>query len=262
MKEKNKVENIENNILNEEAILKKEKNNAEAIEKDLVKTEKIIEEEAEKISGEPKEKNKNAAIFIVLGIAVLIILICVIAVFYRYSSNNFKYEGIEFNKNYMGNILFYTAKVPIIDSYGKISGYKEIDFRNDPRKLKDVTIDVNGDINFIKSNTVYVSYGEMKQCGDSVLAATNLGLFLSATNIKYKGAVDDSDYINNTNVPYANCQTNPDNTVILLKEGNETKIAQTGNNCYELVFKECEILKLTEKFELIILKQYMEMLNN
>jgi hypothetical protein len=258
MKEKDKVENIENNILNEEAILKKEKQKAGAIEKDIIKTEKIIDKEARKISGESKEKNNNTAIFIVLGIAALIILICVIAVFYRHSSNNFKYLGIEFNKNYMKNIIFYTAKVPVIDVYGDTQAYKEIDFRNDPRKLKDIIVDVNGSVKFIKTDTVYVSYGEIDRCGDNSLAATNLGFFLAATNMNYKGAIDDPDYVNNTNIPYVNCQTHPNNTVLLVKSGNETKIAQTGDNCYELVFKECEMLKATEKFELTILDQYMK----
>jgi predicted nucleic acid-binding Zn ribbon protein len=257
MKEKDKIENIENNILNEESILKKEKQKAEATEKDIAKTEKVIDKEARKIS-EPEEKNNNTAIFIVFGIAILIILICVIAVFLRYNSNNFKYAGMEFNKNYMGDITFYTAKVPAIDAYGNIQLYKEIDFRNDPRKLRDVTVDVNGSIKFIKNNMVYVSYGEMEQCGNNGLAATNLGIFLSTTNLNYKGALDDPDYINSTAIPYVNCQTHPNNTVILIKSGNETKIEKTSDNCYEIVFKDCEMLKATEKFEVIILDQYMK----
>ena len=220
------------------------------------KQQKEIKEE--KKNEKPVEGGKNNSLIIVLTIAGLIILICVIAVFYRYSSNNFKYLGIEFNKNYMKTILFYTAKVPVIDAYGDIQAYKEIDFRNDPRKLKDVTVNINGTIRFVKANIAYVSYGEMEKCEDNSLAATNLGFFLAATNMKYKGAIDDPDYANNTNIPYVNCQTHPDNTVILVKAGNETKITQTSNNCYELVFKECEILKATEKFELIILDQYMK----
>jgi len=259
MKEKNKVENIENNILNEEAILKGKKREAETIKKDITQTEKTIGEEAKKIEGESKEKNRG--VFIVLSIAVLILLVCIIAVIYRYDSNNFNYAGIEFSKNYMGEILFYTAKVPAVDSYGSIKGYKEIDFRNDPRDLDNLIVDVNGSIKFLRSKTTYVSYGQMNTCGDTILAATNLGFFLAATNIKYKGAIDDSDYINNTNAPYVNCQTHPDNTVIMIKEGNETKITQTNRNCYELVFKDCEILKSTEKFELIILDQYMKSLD-
>jgi len=217
---------------------------------------KIVKED--KKNEESKEKKNNTAIFVVLGIALLIILICVIAVFYRYSSNNFKYAGIEFNKNYMGDIIFYTAKVPVMDAYKIISGYKTVDFRNDPRKLKDVIINTDGNIKFVNNGLAYISYGEMNQCEDNGLAATNLGLFMYLTDTRYKSALDDSDYANNTNIPYVNCQTHPNNTVMLIKSGNETKIEQTSENCYELVFKECEILKVTEKFELIILDQYMK----
>ena len=258
MKEKNKVENIENNILNEEAILKKEKRKTKAIEEDIVKTEKVIEKEARKISGKSEEKNNNTSLFVVLAIAVLIILICIIAVFFRYDSNNFKYMGIEFNKNYMGQIIFYTAKIPVTNSQGIISGYHTIDFRNDPRELNNVIVNVTGNIKFIKNSIVYVSFGEMEKCEDNGLAATNLGFFLGATDINYKGAVDDSNYINSTNVPYVNCQTHPNNTVLLIKSGNETKIEQTSDNCYELIFKECEVLKATEDFQLITLSQYIK----
>jgi len=258
MKEKNKVTNIENNILNEEAVLKKEKQKTEAIEKDINKTGNIIDREVKKITEKPKEKNNNTAIFVVLGIALLILLICAIAVFYRYSSNNFKYGGIEFNKNYEGSVTFYTGMVPITDDYGNIQAYRKIDLRNDPRKLKDVAVDLNGSINFIKNSTLYVSYGEMKQCIETGVAATNLGLFLATTDVSYLGAIDDPDYANSTTVPYVNCQTHPNNIVLLIKSGNETQVTQTGNNCYELVFKECEILKVTEKFELTVLDQYMK----
>jgi len=55
MEEKNKVDNIGNNILNEEAILKEEERKAKTIEKDIVRTEKIIEKEARKIDGENRE---------------------------------------------------------------------------------------------------------------------------------------------------------------------------------------------------------------
>ena len=45
MEEKEKIENIENNILNEEAVLKKEKREVEAIEKDIANTSKIVEDQ-------------------------------------------------------------------------------------------------------------------------------------------------------------------------------------------------------------------------
>jgi len=221
--------------------------------------EKETKEEGKK--EEKKDKSNNTSLFVVLAIALLIILICAIAIFYRYNSNDFKYAGIEFNKNYMGDITFYTAKIPVTNNQGVISGYKEVDFRNDPRKLKDVIVNTSGNIKFADAEWAYVSYGEMKQCGDNSLAAANLGVFMSITDTKYRGALDDSDYLGNPNIPYVNCQTHPDNTVILVKSGNETKIEQTAENCYELVFKECDILKVTEKFEVTILKQYMESIN-
>jgi len=83
MEEKNKVENIENNILNEEAILDEKKQEARIIEKDLIRTGKIIEKEAKKISGENdiiEERKKKAINFIknnpsLIFYVVLILLI-------------------------------------------------------------------------------------------------------------------------------------------------------------------------------------------
>jgi len=205
-----------------------------------------------------KNSSNNTAIFIILGIAVLIILICIAAVFYRYSSNDFKYNGIEFNKNYMGDLIFYTAKVPVMDAYGRISGYKAIDFRNDPRTLKNIVVNTSDGIRFIDDGLAYISYGEINKCEDNSLAATYIGLFFSITDIEYRGAVDDPLYKKNSTIPYVNCQRNPWNSVVLIKAGNETKIEQTDRNCYELTFKDCDILKVIEKFELTILEQYME----
>jgi len=86
MEEKNKVENIENNILNEEAILREEKQ--KAIEKDIDKTEKIIDKEARKIDGGNREseiieerkkkvinffKKSPGLIFIIILFALLIL---------------------------------------------------------------------------------------------------------------------------------------------------------------------------------------------
>jgi len=216
------------------------------------------ENKEEKKIENSKQENSNTALIIVFSIAGLIILACIIAVIFRYNSNSFKYEGIEFDKVYMGNIAFYTAKIPVTDDYGKITRYQNIDFRNDPRTLNDLTVNTSGNITFVDNKLTYISYGLLNQCGDNGLAATNLGLFMSLTDTKYKGAVDDSDYKNSTNSPYVNCQTHPNNTVVLIKAGNETKIEQTNTNCYELVFKDCEILKATEKFELTILEQYIK----
>jgi len=89
MEEKNKIDNIANNILNEEAILKEEKQRAGAIEKDIVKTEKIIEKTARKIEGKNNEneiieerkrkvidffKKSPSWIFIIIILLALLIL--------------------------------------------------------------------------------------------------------------------------------------------------------------------------------------------
>jgi hypothetical protein len=172
-------------------------------------------------------------------------------------TNKFTYQGIGFERHYVGQIELYTAQVPLKDSLGQITGYMAIDFRNDPRELRGISVDTPGGIGFVKDKLTYVSYGDLKQCGNNTLAAANLGIFLSDAGIDKKGALDNESYANNTYIPYVNCQTHPDNTVILVKSGNETRIEQTAKNCYELISKDCEIIRATEKFELAVLDQYL-----
>ena len=140
--------------------------------------------------------------------------------------------------------------------------YFNVDFRSDPRKLNDVNVSVGGRIDFISQNKTYISYN-ITPCEDNALAGANLGFFLADFKIDYKAGLDDIDYknLNLTNVPYVNCQTNPGSTVLHISNGNENSIVKTSNNCYELTFKNCEILKVTEKFELELLKQYTDFYN-
>jgi asparagine N-glycosylation enzyme membrane subunit Stt3 len=78
MEEKDKVENIENNILNEEAVLKGEKQKAKEIEKDIAQTGKLIVGEA-KVLEERKKKiinfTRNNPSFIFYVILVFLIIL-------------------------------------------------------------------------------------------------------------------------------------------------------------------------------------------
>jgi hypothetical protein len=62
------------------------------------------------------------------------------------------------------------------------------------------------------------------------------------------------------NMTYATCETNPDNTVIVIENGEETRIDQLSNNCYHISSKDCDILKALEKFELQVLEDYVKSL--
>ena len=229
-----------------------------AEKKEKHKEEKKEEKIGEKMEGKKEELeikiSKEA--WIVIGIIAVTIIAIAAIVYVSKGAGKFEYNGIQFQKEYTGQILFYAAKVPVFDSYGRQVGINSIDFRNDPRKLEDIPVETQGDISFIRDKTVYVTYSDLEQCSYNGVAAINLGRFLGNAGLSIRGAVMNESG-NSSNIPYATCSLFPENTVIEVKNGDRTEIRQTSENCYEIVSKECEILEATEKFQLVVLEQYM-----
>ncbi len=199
--------------------------------------------------------------FIVLGIIIVAMAVWAYLV---YSSANYNYMGVEFSKAREGKIDFYTAKLPALDNAGNIVSYAKVDFRSSPPSLKNIPVEFKSALKFVKSKTVYVSVTEnLSSCnGYSGVALINFGRFLALFGLDAKGAVDDKNYTNNKDTPFVNCGTNPNNTVILIKDGDKTKIEQTAENCYEITFANCEVLRATERFELQMMSEYMGNINS
>jgi len=227
--------------------------------KDIVKEEKQEEKERAKSGTKSHtdilEKQVRVIVLIIIGLIIIIAVVIIL----RQNSYSFKYEGISYKKVSQGNILLYRATVPTYDEYGNAQGQITIDFRNDPRTLGDVKINISDGIYFSNEQKNYISYN-ITSCPDNSLAGANLGFFLNYFKIDYKAGLDDPDYknANITNIPYVNCKTKPFSTVIHISNGNETSISKVSANCYELKFSNCEILKVTERFELEMLKQYTQ----
>jgi len=221
-----------------------------------------VEETTEQKKGKEVKKLEKQG-WIVASIAAGIIIIVLCAFFYAQSSNHFKYIGLDFEKTRMGEIILYRTNVPIIKN-NALTELLTIDFRNNPKSLENIDVNlISEKIKLLSNNLTYISYNKsLKICEDNGLAAANLGGFLFQIGINAKGVIDDIDYINNTNLLYANCNTNPYNSVIYITNGDETKIEQTNVNCYKIIVKDCEILKATEKFQLELVEEYMHTLYN
>ena len=199
--------------------------------------------------------NKNIIFALVLVVIGAIILFSLMS--YISNVNKFTYKGINFEKTQQGTIVLYTAKIPVRDDSTNKVSYIGIDFRNDPRKLEDISVNIQAYL-FKTSNVTYISYQNTnKTYEDGTLAGANLGRFLSTIGLNAKAAMSDKSFKNNTSLPYVTCNTNPNNTVITLYEGNKDLIAQTGENCYVLIYTDTDILRVTEKFELSILEKIM-----
>jgi len=206
-------------------------------------------------------KGINSGGWFLIGAIIIIVALFIVGFYFAKTSNHFTNNKVYFEKTYFGEILLYNTQIPVSYQNGLPTEYINVDFRNDPRKLNDIPVEVNGKIEFVGGNkSVYISYDDVKICEDNGLAAANLGIFVKDIGFKREGAVTNTTAANLTGMPYVTCETHPDNTVLLIKNGPETMIKQTAENCYEIISKDCEILKATERFELAIIEQYVNTL--
>jgi hypothetical protein len=135
-----------------------------------------------------------------------------------------------------------------------------MNFRKDPRKLNNIPVNVSKNIiTFKKDKPVYISLDpKMEPCEDNTIAFVNLAGFLrDFIGLDVKSAVSDEKYGKENNILYADCKNAEDNTVIYITSGNKTEIKENTNDCYELVYSNCEVLDVTEKFMTEILEYYM-----
>jgi len=209
-----------------------------------------------------KEKQNRQLIWaIVLMISVLVIVIFVPLIKYQFI-NKFAFSELEFQKTQAGDIIFYSTRIPVGDMDGSIIGSFFINFRNDPRKLEEEIVykETTTMPLFSRDKTVYISTGEMKRnCQDGTPAVLTLSGFLKQFALMdVSGAISNKKIAEENGFPFITCLNSPKNTVINLIEGNETKIVQTSPDCYTLEFKDCEVMKVSEKFILEIIKGYMK----
>jgi hypothetical protein len=161
----------------------------------------------------------------------------------------------------MGKVIFYSVKIPVTDRNGQITGSYPLNLRSDPRRLEYINSSVNSSqITFIRDKTVYISISpNAPPCEYGNLAMYNFAGFLGGFgNMQLQGAVSDKNYSKETNNTFVNCMSEPYNTVILVEHGNETKIERLREDCYKLTYKNCEIIEVTERFDLLIIEEYMK----
>lgn len=224
-------------------------------EKSVKKAEKAVE-----INKHKEKKQQELHTNIVIGVIIGLIILLIAVIFLINASNKFTYLGISFNKIRYGEIILYSANVPVLDSSGKLAGYMTVDFRNDPRKLRDINVTTNG-IKFLKNATTYISVDPLtEKCDDSGIAIISFGrTFLQGAGISASLGSINETHAKAQNLPLITCQNSTKNTVIIIKNSTKTSITQPETNCYEINFKDCEILRAIEKFQLEVLREYREM---
>ena len=223
--------------------------------------DKEMNENSDKTGDKQKLKNQNKQLIVLIVIMLGVIILTLGIYFYTQNFvNKFSYINLDFQKTKSGQTMFYSARIPIADQYNNIIGNFPINLRNDPRELEKIDTNIiNGNVTFYKANTVYVSAdSNIEKCEDGTMALATMSIFLKDfANLRLKAATFDTDYSREQNAIFVNCSTNPQNTVIIIKEGDKTSVMKTAENCYELTYNKCEIMPASEKFIVTILDGYM-----
>jgi hypothetical protein len=225
----------------------------------MKKENKNNKENSEIISNRNIKKNQNKIILGAIILMILIIAIITLIPIIKIQMSKFTYISLTFQKTQLGKITFYSSYIPVVDSSGKIISSYAINLRTDPRSLENINSNItNNTIKFIKTRPVYLSLDpEMKVCELNSIAMVTLAGFLRDSGLDVKSAVTDNNYSTDNNLQYKTCETSPENTVILVNSGNATEVKEIKKNCYEITYKDCEIMPASEKFIITILKEYM-----
>jgi hypothetical protein len=192
------------------------------------------------------ENKKSRELEWVLGVmAGLIILVLLLSSFYH-SLNTVKYNGMTFQKVKVGELVFYYYNYMFKDMEGQQYRYN-LYLRTNP---KENNVSLSGEIILPGDADIYLSVNStgLNLCEDGNLALGSLSNFLSSNLLSIKAAKPDFNEAKETNFTFANCKSKPGNVVILVQEGNETKITKEGN-CHIIDVANCEIMKAVEKFE-------------
>jgi hypothetical protein len=218
------------------------------LEKDgKTKTVKGVGKVEEKKSSKKQIKNQNK---ILIGFFVIVGILAIFGVSYflfSYNQTNFEYRGIDFKLVKEGNLYFYNMIIPLTGEQGQ-----KIDFniytRTDPRKTEKEVPFIGGEI-ALKQVLILNSTEDFVCDGDGAISVGNLANVYSAIKTKV---------LKDTN---ASCDPEGRYAYLLITKGEENKIEQVGEACYVASVKDCDILKVSERFVYETLVRVNKILN-
>jgi hypothetical protein len=201
------------------------------------------------------ERQQNFQLMVFFSVILVILGVLIGSYLYTHQLNNFKYGGVEFQRERLGESTLYHGRFPIIYQGKPIKVYNSF-LRVDPRK-NDVPIKTN----FSLSGNVIISFQPtIEKCDRAIIAQSNLAQFVSVFPwvTQVSGAVTDRGYADEVNISFADCtQATNDTTVILVRLSESEGIERSGenDNCYILNVGECNYLEVSEKYILGVMAQ-------
>lgn len=218
----------------------------------MAEKNKKLKKEKVELQEPPEKKSYSKEIYSVL-IAMAILVVVFFISYYSFASlNKFEYQGITFTKEKFGEIpvyhyyYFYEHN----DGQYKYNLYLQRDPRNNFVPITGNAI--SQEIIFPISEQVYISIAPegLVGCEYGSTGIATLSSFLTDNQIKVKGASSDKEQAEANNLKYITCDTNPNDIVIMMRGGKETRIIKESNSCYIIEINNCQVMEAVEKFEL------------
>jgi hypothetical protein len=200
-----------------------------------------------------KAKKKDEPLFaketwhILLGLAFLVVVFFVLTSVFS-KMGTFEHDELTFVEEKFGELDVYRYTYFFESLRGNVIKYN-LFLRVDPRTN---TVPVEGIIDLPpKSHSVFVSIDttNMVQCSDNGVGISSLAAFLTNNEFKVKGATPYEAEAELRELEFADCDSHPEDAVIIVKTGEESRIDHVRETCWVLQAAHCEILEVVEKFE-------------
>ena len=245
-------------------VKKKAKKKVRSVRKKSVDgAENVFEEMAENTEQHDKEmhvgkktrEKENRQLIWFFAIVVAVFVIFLGTYFYMQGLKTFEFAGVEWAKEKYQDFDLYHSRFPIIYNGELIANYN-LFLRNDPRKNNIYT---NVRLGF--QNEVVISHEEEAgDCRGAVRITGDLSMFLNAFPFvnKISGAVNDEEDAERLGLPFADCSSEANKTVIVVqKSSGDPSIVMGGEKgeCYILNIGQCENTRTIERFMIEIVKQ-------
>ncbi len=215
------------------------------------KKELISEKSKKETEAKKEAPNYSRQLYWVLGVMVVIFVSFFLSTSVLKSMKTFEYRGMTFTKESLENIPLYTYSYNLVTpitgratSQANVKAVKMI-LRGDPRENH---VPLIGEIDLAKKKTVFIVTDEkgLTGCEYGSVGFASLSGFLTANGIKIEGALMNKEEAEKNNLKYVTCENRPNNPVIEITGGEETRVDIMGN-CYSIKVANCEIMPAVEK---------------
>ena len=194
-----------------------------------------------------KERKVEKELLWIIGFIVLLVIVFFVVSTIFKSFNSFDYNGLAFTKEKLGDILLYHHYYYFTGNDGGLIKYNFY-LRNDPRENN---VSLEGDkIVYDGGFAIYISIDptSLQQCRQGVLAVGDLTSFLVDNQLFVIGGNLDFWDAGLKRQDWITCENRPQNIVIEINNGTETKINIDGL-CHQITISNCEMLESTERYK-------------